>query len=223
MKLDDTFGERSEGGEEDEGDEEDEEDEEDEKDEEEDGVTGDEPLAASPTPEPRVREDLEDERPQISTGGFGSAVRRFEFASILPRGGIGSGRTGLGSSAANQGPGPKDDTAHEAVTSSFPSHTGIVGEKERSVPDATDAAPRHPQRSFVRNGSGSAGSTPGSGTPKLSQEERMHFSKLQGSFGAKLMAKMGWQAVSWPLLICPFLTNARELVWEPLGRGSSHP
>ncbi|KAF8523620.1 GC-rich sequence DNA-binding factor-like protein-domain-containing protein [Gautieria morchelliformis] len=74
-------------------------------------------------------------------------------------------------------------------------------EEEEEMNDVSDEEPPmpqplpQPQRSFVRDGTGSAGShSLGTSTPKLSQEEKLHFSKLQGSFGAKLMAKMGWQA-----------------------------
>jgi tuftelin-interacting protein 11 len=57
-------------------------------------------------------------------------------------------------------------------------------------------APRT-QRAFVR-------ATPTNATPipkaELSTEERTHFTKISGSVGAKLMAKMGWSAVSLPPL-----------------------
>jgi tuftelin-interacting protein 11 len=206
-----------------------EEDEEDEGDEEADEEADDESLAASPAPEPRIREDLEDERPQFGTGGLGSAARRFESASIFSRGGVGSGKGALGSSSTNQGTGQTDDTAHEAAVSSFSSRRGIGSKKglgvfgnEDSVPGAIDAAPRHPQSSFLRNGSGST-STPGLGTPKLSQEERLHFSKLQGSFGAKLMEKMGWQAVSWPLLILSLTDKSQGTGLGASGEGIVTP
>jgi tuftelin-interacting protein 11 len=48
------------------------------------------------------------------------------------------------------------------------------------------------QRAFVR-----AAPTQATPTPKaeLSAEERAHFSKISGSFAAKMMEKMGWSAV----------------------------
>jgi tuftelin-interacting protein 11 len=51
------------------------------------------------------------------------------------------------------------------------------------------------QRAFLRNDSPQS-STPGTPQPvQLSYEERAHFNKISGGFGARMMAKMGWQAV----------------------------
>lgn len=57
-------------------------------------------------------------------------------------------------------------------------------------PAATSSTPRNrQQRSFVRNETAAT-------APNLSTEEKRHFDGLlNSSFGAKMMAKMGWQAV----------------------------
>lgn len=151
--------------------------------------------------EARVHEETEDQESQMGSGGLGSTARQFELASMLSQRGIGSGQTGP---SLGQGSRQTDTLAPDPAISSFPSRRGIGSKQlglgfgthsnETSYPIATDSGLRHPQRSFVRDGTGSG--TPGSSTPKLSQEEKIHFSKLQGSLGAKLMAKMGWQTVS---------------------------
>lgn len=170
-------------------------------DEDDDEGNDDDEALASPPPEARTREEPEEERARMGIGGLGSASRQFASTNGPSRGGIGSGRAGLGSSSTSQGSGPMD-TAAPNVPTNFTSRRGIgskngfgTSNSEALLHETTDAAVRHPQRSFVREETGSAGSTPGPGTPKLSHEEKMHFSKLQGSFGARLMAKMGWQAV----------------------------
>ena len=48
------------------------------------------------------------------------------------------------------------------------------------------------QRAFVR---AAPAQTPPVPKADLSAEERAHFAKISGSFGAKMMAKMGWSAV----------------------------
>ena len=79
-------------------------------------------------------------------------------------------RGGIGSSS-------RDDT----TTASSELHT--------SLPKAFGAT--RTQRSFVRDDTDSVGSS-GSATPNLSSHERAHFNKLEGSYGARMLAKMGW-------------------------------
>jgi len=79
-------------------------------------------------------------------------------------------RGGIGSSS-------RDDT------------TTASSEPHASLPKAFGTT--RAQRSFVRDGTDSAGSTR-SATPNLSAHERVHFNKLEGSYGARMLAKMGW-------------------------------
>ncbi|CAL1714173.1 unnamed protein product [Somion occarium] len=70
-----------------------------------------------------------------------------------------------------------------------PSPIAVVPE---NLPSAFGAS--RTQRSFLRDGGVSSGaSTPRPVTP-LPAAERQHFSKLGGTFGARLLEKMGWQA-----------------------------
>ena len=79
-------------------------------------------------------------------------------------------RGGIGSSSSN-----------DAIATSSDLHA--------SLPKAFGAT--RTQRSFVRDDTDSAGSTR-SATPNLSTQERVHFNKLEGSYGARMLAKMGW-------------------------------
>lgn len=136
-----------------------------------------------------------------------------EESTPQPRGGIGA-RRGIGASS-----GPRRGMPSFAAAS----QVGNPPEKEKSpspvVPQAglgarpnvssTQSAPAVPQaapaandfptsfatrtqRAFVRNADTS---TPPPPKPKISAEERAHFERISGGIGAKLMAKMGWQAV----------------------------
>ncbi|KLO11034.1 TFP11-domain-containing protein [Schizopora paradoxa] len=77
---------------------------------------------------------------------------------------------------------------------------GDIGEgfsKDKSSAPTPEDAPELPssfstsrqQRSFVREKE-----VPKRTATPLSSQERMHFSKLQGSFGARMLSKMGWEA-----------------------------
>ncbi|KAI0286095.1 GC-rich sequence DNA-binding factor-like protein-domain-containing protein [Russula aff. rugulosa BPL654] len=59
-----------------------------------------------------------------------------------------------------------------------------------NLPSAFGGSAR-PQRAFVRNG---ASSTPPPTKPNLSVQESAHFRKIGGSLGARMLAKMGWEA-----------------------------
>ncbi|EJD07266.1 TFP11-domain-containing protein [Fomitiporia mediterranea MF3/22] len=148
---------------------------------------GDESEAASPPASPRVR--LEDDEAEMDIapriGGIGSkhmaeggtSTPSFSSSGIgfgtggfgISKGGIGSNKGGIGSSSRAE---------------------PVVGDARSSLPSAFGAS--RPQRSFVRDGSGSAPGTRPS-TP-LNAAEQVHFTKLSGTFGAKMLSKMGWQA-----------------------------
>ncbi|CCM06199.1 uncharacterized protein FIBRA_08442 [Fibroporia radiculosa] len=122
-------------------------------------------------PSPRIREEEEEEaeeKPRF--GGLGaSKSASFGTFSGLSRGGIGMSSKPSEPSSPSVSPAPSS-----SISGNFPSTFGAS----------------RTQNSFLRNG-GSGSSTP---TPVLSAQERLHFSKIGGSFGARMLAKMGWQA-----------------------------
>ncbi|KAG8969569.1 hypothetical protein FRC03_002008 [Tulasnella sp. 419] len=142
------------------------------------------PQPASPRIRPQEEDYDDTPRPRIGGGGIGfsksSRIETLETTTQLPpteadeppargglgmsgRGGIGSGRGGIGSSASTN-----------LGSSDLPTAFGTQNQATRT------------QRSFVRN------ETSRPITPSLSTEEARHFSTLQGTYGAKLLAKMGW-------------------------------
>ena len=87
-------------------------------------------------------------------------------------------------------PKPQDTNTTTSSTSSF---AGIgMPPTSFSTSVTTDAFPSafgaaRTQRSFLRESSNST-------KPNLSRAESAHFSKLQGTFGARMLAKMGWES-----------------------------
>ncbi|KAI5119134.1 hypothetical protein M0805_005740 [Coniferiporia weirii] len=154
-----------------------------EEDAEEEDAEGDESdnseaSSVSKPPSPRVRMEEEEEeeeeveeRPQI--GGIGS---KNVSAEAKPSPSFAASGTGIGSGGMGATKGGIGSPLKDNIQASLPSAFGAS----------------RPQRSFVRGGSGSA---PGSGaaTP-LSATEQVHFGKLSGTFGARMLSKMGWQA-----------------------------
>ena len=168
---------------------------------------------------PRVREaeDEEEERPRFGglglgagKGGIGSSRVGIGGTTSTPtfaKAGIGSSTSaftkgGIGSSSFT-----KDTTGSSAVTSGFT--RGGIGSSQPAEPGPSTSASPSPgpvtiddlptafggartQRSFLRN-TDSSSSTPRSATP-LSAIERAHFSKISGTFGSRMLEKMGWSA-----------------------------
>lgn len=100
--------------------------------------------------------------------------------------GLGGSRGGIGSGISKQ---------RETSTPSFRGGLGTA----RPPPDTPDSGMSTPdipsafgrtQRAFVRNSQPAAPAA-----VQLSAQERAHFAKLSGTFGARMMQKMGWQAV----------------------------
>ena len=89
---------------------------------------------------------------------------------------------GIGSSTK-----PPAWNATGGIGSSRPSATHSSGSSmnQKSFPSAFGAA--RPQRSFIRDTNTSIRST------SLPPAELAHFGKLQGTFGARMLAKMGWE------------------------------
>ncbi|KAH9893377.1 TFP11-domain-containing protein [Cubamyces lactineus] len=139
---------------------------------------------------PRVREEEDEEESRPQFGGFRLGAGK---------GGIGSSKRGIGSS--------KGGTGNASTFTSF--QRGGIGSSQPAAPESSASpspapalaedfptafgAPRA-QRSFVRKADASTGASR-SGTP-LTTAERQHFGKLAGTFGARMLEKMGWQAGS---------------------------
>ncbi|KAI0773263.1 TFP11-domain-containing protein [Trametes elegans] len=136
-------------------------------------------VSKPPSPRLREEEEAEESRPRFGgmglgagKGGIGSSKPGIGSSSALTsfqRGGIGSSRTSVLESSASPTPAP-------VATEDFPTAFGAS----------------RAQRSFVRKADPST-SASGSSTP-LTASERQHFSKLSGTFGARMLEKMGWQA-----------------------------
>ncbi|KAG8999433.1 hypothetical protein FRB94_006174 [Tulasnella sp. JGI-2019a] len=110
-----------------------------------------------------------------------------------------TGMSGFATSArssGNTGAGPSADSKPSARGGLGSSSRSSIGSSSSQATPGTDlptafggeSTGRRPQRSFLRK----ADSEVRPAAP-LSAQEAMHFSKLQGTFGAKMMAKMGWQ------------------------------
>lgn len=115
------------------------------------------------------RNSADEEPPPLATGGGGLG---------FSKGGIGSGKAGLGSSSGGLGFSNGGIGSSKATTSKG----GIGSSLPNSFANSRST-------SFVRD----ASPAPRAPAP-LTAEDQAHFSKLSGSFGARMLAKMGWQA-----------------------------
>jgi len=175
---------------------------------------GSQPSVPKSVSTPRDEDEVMGDRPRFGLGasrstgssglgftqaGIGSRDGTSEKStfSAFSRGGIGSTFT-KGPSTSEQ---VEDDNSGGQKSSfstfkrggigssSFGDTTTTPSEFRASLPKAFGAT--RTQRSFVRDDTDSAGSSR-SATPNLSAQERAHFSKLEGSYGARMLAKMGW-------------------------------
>ncbi|TFY68825.1 hypothetical protein EVJ58_g784 [Rhodofomes roseus] len=135
----------------------------------------------SKPPSPRVHEEEEEEeeaRPRFGGIGIGASKTQPKSAfSGFSKGDLGFSKGGIGSSERTSTP------PAEAEPSPLPTTS-------EDLPSAFGGA--RTQRSFLRDGRSRSG-TPNL-APSLSSAERQHFSKIGGSFGARMLEKMGWQA-----------------------------
>ncbi|KAF9006058.1 GC-rich sequence DNA-binding factor-like protein-domain-containing protein [Cyathus striatus] len=181
--------------------------------------TGDDEYASDGSPPPRppspriqVEEDEEAEnRPGMSgidssRGGIGSLASGGGIG--FSKGGIGSSKGGIGSSRGGIGSARATVTSFNAAstftstidsTSFFkaepePQSTTTTATKERSSSPtpSTDNFPASFGGSHSQRFNRSSASTPQ--PANLSREEMIHFSTIQSTFGARMLAKMGWQA-----------------------------
>jgi len=158
---------------------------------EDDGVGEEEEFSddsePSRPPSPRIREeDEEPEEPHARRIGLG-ASKPDVVSSFSSKGGIGSSKTtrptidvsndDLDSLSASNG-------LQDGIRSKASTSTSYTAEEE--LPSSFG---NRSQRSFVR------GANPSSKpAAPMTAAEMAHFSKLQGSFGARMLSKMGWQA-----------------------------
>lgn len=137
----------------------------------------------SRAPSPRVRiEDEEDEesQPMHRLGGIGSTTRdTHEVPSFSAAGGIGSSRLDQQSSGFSRGgigskiALPTEQAASPGLFNSTFSTPSAFASRSQSFNRAANDSPK---------------------PVVLPTAELAHFSKLQGSFGARMLSKMGWQA-----------------------------
>ncbi|GJJ10963.1 hypothetical protein Clacol_005192 [Clathrus columnatus] len=206
--------------------------EEQEDDEEEDTDAGEDDdendIAETPfIPHATEQNEEKDDAPR-GFGGLSSAAKMFaagdltSMSGIGSKGGIGSktgiggfgskNGIGLGFKAASTNEAPLEDPDKQSEEPvSAPAVKGGIGSNRPSLSGAlpTQFGTTSTQRSFLRdNAPVTSASVP------LSLEERMHFSKISGTFGAKVLAKMGWQAgtglgVSGTGIVTPVETKMR--------------
>ncbi|KAG5635788.1 hypothetical protein H0H81_010131 [Sphagnurus paluster] len=132
---------------------------------------------------PRVREEEDDEPERPRMRGIGLGASR--SASSFFKGGIGSSFTNS-SSAGGAESFTSQSKGGIGSRTTAPASTST----STSTPEPTEDLPSaFGKRSFVRNGTTST-----KPTAPLSAQEMAHFSKLEGSFGARMLARMGWQA-----------------------------
>jgi tuftelin-interacting protein 11 len=137
-------------------------------------------------PSPRIREeDEESEKPRL--GGIGLGASKPDV--LLPS----FSKGGIGSSKANR---PAIDDDLNSFSATRGSKGGIGSRSTASTSTSYPAEEELPssfgnrsQRFFVRD----ANPSPKPAVP-MTAAEMAHFSKLQGSFGARMLSKMGWQA-----------------------------
>ncbi|KAI9510519.1 TFP11-domain-containing protein [Russula earlei] len=139
----------------------------------------------SRVPSPRVRDEVDDEEEQRPRfGGLGLGASR----SHPPTTFSGFTRSGIGASrpAAVSIPSTPSRLHSPSPAPPAPEDTTPL----RGLPSAFGRG-SHPQRAFVRNGAPSAPPPP---RPSLSAAESVHFRKIENSFGARMLAKMGWES-----------------------------
>ncbi|THH11314.1 hypothetical protein EW145_g734 [Phellinidium pouzarii] len=148
-----------------------------------------EASSISRPPSPRVRMEEDDDydaedKPQVGGIGSKNVAQEAKPAPSFASSGTGSTTNGLGISKGGIGSrkgGIGSSRAEPAIVDPHP-----------SLPSAFGAS--RPQLSFLRSGTGEASATGSKPDATLTAEDHAHFSKLAGSFGARMLSKMGWQA-----------------------------
>ncbi|KAH8832751.1 GC-rich sequence DNA-binding factor-like protein-domain-containing protein [Flagelloscypha sp. PMI_526] len=161
-------------------------------------------IEPSPGPPDTAGNSYDEEEPMPSfsrTGGIGS--RSGLGASSFARAGLGAARTATSSAFAKGADLSSSDPPIEGL-SSQPSRGGIGSGQSASSAMDVDEYPSSfsstKAQSFQR--------------PFLAPKERSHFNSLSGSFGARMLAKMGWESgtglgVSGEGIVAPVETKMR--------------
>ncbi|TFK39878.1 GC-rich sequence DNA-binding factor-like protein-domain-containing protein [Crucibulum laeve] len=135
------------------------------------------------------------EMPTFSTGGIGSSKGGIGSS----KGGIGSAKNGFGASRGGIGSSSTVASAFSSAGSgSFDFTKSGMGSKSATLA-STSSPPLSPFASDVPSAFGSRNQrfnrdAAPSPKPNLPPDELAHFNKLQGTFGARMLSKMGWQA-----------------------------
>ncbi|KAK6904434.1 hypothetical protein I204_06962 [Kwoniella mangroviensis CBS 8886] len=171
-------------------------------------------------PSPRIRDDEEAEDHPKGRSGLGSG-NGFAPAGTIPadskaetsrssggRGGIGSssrGRGGIGSSSrVSENASTPIEVSREGPTGGLGSSQAPVQPIDESLPSTNvpsafgrpppsltaSSGPSRKQQSFISRPQPSAAAK----SAELTAAERAHFSKISSSFGARMLAKQGWEA-----------------------------
>jgi len=150
-----------------------------------DGDDDEQVTEPSRVPSPRIRDEVDEEeqRPRFGGLGLGASTSRppTTFAGFT-KSGIGASRP----AAISIPPTPSPPTH-------LPSHAPPVSDDAtipNNLPSAFGGRAR-PQRAFVRN---DLSSTPPPPKANLSVQESAHFRKIEGTLGARMLAKMGWES-----------------------------
>ncbi|KAF9499348.1 TFP11-domain-containing protein [Pleurotus eryngii] len=129
--------------------------------------------SSSSPPPPRTREP--DDDPEPPSKGIGIGFNRQANAG-----------NGLGFKPAQPAGGGIGFTSSTSTTAG-------IGSSRRGLGPSTEALPSTFGKSATRTFTLSS-SSPSTPKAPLDAKEALHFSKLQGSFGARMLEKMGWQA-----------------------------
>ena len=136
----------------------------------------------APSPRVRIEEEDDESEQKPRMGGIGSKPLSTSEIPSLSKGGIGSRSEPSFASSFRGGIGSK------------PSHPSSQ-ESEDAFPPASFTSGHTARPSFNKLGqSFTRESNPSPKPVPLPASEIAHFSKIQGSFGARMLAKMGWQA-----------------------------
>lgn len=128
-------------------------------------------------------------------GGIGFQKGSGGSDGAFTKGGIGSALSGLGFSKGGftaktdlSDDSTREDAGTESKGDTFDPSPASNPSGAPDLPSSF-ATSRQQQRSFVREKD-----VPKRSATPLSAQERMHFNKLQGSFGSRMLSKMGWEA-----------------------------
>ncbi len=158
-------------------------------------------------PSPRIREAEDDDSPPISAEASGmTGFSRGGIGATSSQGGIGSSRSGIGSSRGGIGSSFGASSSPQPATKTNLFAKAGIGAKSISFDEpeskskaSTSAFASTSSDDFPSSFSGNRSSSflrasKSSTPPILDSHEQRHFEQLSGTFGARMLAKMGWQA-----------------------------